>query len=567
MCSAFPLAAVFNRRGSRFFGGHYFGRDEFARRLDSKNVAMVELGFRRRRKRTRSSRTLRRAESGVLDRRDPGFYRAAFDAMPTPTAVVDPERGSLRYINPALERLIDRSAAELEGSGLEVLIGAEGMRPFVHALQAADDRDLSVTLRTEGHAVLTTARLNTLHQGGQNLRLVTFYREARESTRQSQVDAEARLETLAALAGSLAHELNNMLGVLVTNADCALYELPPDSTSHKAALAMRAAAMEGVAMTHQLLALAGRPPLARECSDVGAVLAELAPNLRKLAGPNNALELRVAPALPEIELGGGLLRQLIVQLVTNAIEAIGERAGTVKVNVESAEVAGKSLDRCHLRTDKGTCICLEVIDDGVGLSPEDIDRVFDPLFTTKAQGRGLGLATVLGMVKTHQGGMRIRSRPGVGTTFFVCFRAAPRVAATRPSVPPPQQSGTYVLLVDDEQTLMDAHRRVLNRHGYSVLTATDGRDAVSTFAVHSCDILAVVMDVTMPVMDGLTALGHMREVNTKVPILLTSGFGMTAEVDAACALPGVTFFQKPTSTRALLDALGKLRSNPAPCRS
>ena len=247
-----------------------------------------------------------------------------------------------------------------------------------------------------------------------------------------------------------------------------------------------------------------------------------------------------------------------MNLITNASEALGEDAGVIVVRTGVLDCDESYLKQTYLAEDlsPGSYIFLEVKDTGGGMDPETRERIFDPFFSTKFVGRGLGLAATLGIVRGHRGALEVDSTPRVGTTFRVLFPASDRplpALATPAPAPLPRAGDATILVVDDEALVLNVARQVLERAGYRVLTAADGREGLEMFERHAQDISLVLLDLTMPKMNGDEAVREMRLIKRDVRVLLTSGYNereATGEIEAP-HLAG--YIQKPYVAAALLS--------------
>ncbi len=383
---------------------------------------------------------------------------------------------------------------------------------------------------------------------------------AEEERRQLEagVQQAQKLESLGLLAGGVAHDFNNILTAIVGGASMAMADLPPGSNARADLEQVIAAAERAAKLTRQMLAYAGRASLAIESFDLNAVIGEMAELIAVSVPKRVRLVQDLAADLPPIRGDRTQASQVVLNLVTNAAEAIGDRDGTVRVTTGRRAAADLAHHDWRLApADAPAYVELVVADDGSGIAAGTIAQMFDPFFSTKGSGRGLGLAAVLGIVKQAGGSIAVKSAPGSGTVFRVVFPAAagtvPVEPPARPSRPVPGGSGT-VLLVDDEAVVRRATRRVLERAGYAVVEATHGGEAVDAVRRDPGGITAVVLDVTMPVMGGAEAYRRMRDLGLTAPVLVSSGYdgGDTA---ASFEGEGVDFLQKPYRPEQLLTRL------------
>jgi two-component system cell cycle sensor histidine kinase/response regulator CckA len=239
--------------------------------------------------------------------------------------------------------------------------------------------------------------------------------------------------------------------------------------------------------------------------------------------------MQLAPHLPSLNADVTQLRQVIMNLIVNASEAVGGQNGaiTVTTSAQLYDLAGLADNLLHDPLPEGRYVCLEIADTGCGMDKETMVKMFDPFFTTKFTGRGLGLPTVLGIVRGHQGAIKAHSQIGHGATFQILLPAAERATAADFSAKPPQTvwhgEGT-ILLVDDEDGVRITGKRMLERLGFQVLTASHGREALVVFQQHPDDIRCVLLDLTMPHMDGEETLRELRKISPDVRVIMASGY-------------------------------------------
>jgi PAS domain S-box-containing protein len=371
-----------------------------------------------------------------------------------------------------------------------------------------------------------------------------------------------KLQSLGVLAGGIAHDFNNLLTGVLGNASLALAGLPEGSPARESVRLMETAAQRAAELTQQLLAYSGKGHFVKERVQLSDVVREMAHLLEVSISKRCALELRFAPELPAVEADVAQLRQVVMNLIINAAEAIGDRQGRISLSTGEVEVApGASMGPLEEELAPGPHVYLEVRDDGAGMCPAVRERIFDPFFTTKFTGRGLGLAAVLGIVRGHRGAVRVESEPGRGTSFRVLLPiAAPCVRAvdgTPPCELPTPPAGGTILVVDDDETVRRVARAVLEREGYIVLLARDGSEAVELFGREATRVRLVLLDLTMPGMDGKETFQALRALRPDVPVLLSSGYEEheTTSRFAGAGLAG--FVHKPYSRDRLLRAVAQ----------
>jgi PAS domain S-box-containing protein len=389
---------------------------------------------------------------------------------------------------------------------------------------------------------------------------VTERVEAAEQARvlQEQLVQAQKLESLGVLAGGIAHDFNNLLVGILGNASLALSDLPADSPLREPLAGIETAALRAAELTNQMLAYSGKGRFVVAPVDLSELVREMAHLLEASISKKAVLRRELAVGLPPIEGDAAQLRQLVMNLITNASDALGDAPGTITLHTRLVEepAVGDTGALAAQALAEGPCVLLEVGDTGCGMTPDTLGRIFEPFFTTKFTGRGLGLAAALGIVRGHRGAVDVQSDPGRGTRFRVLLPASldrpacAVVPSVRASDPPPAGA---VLVADDEEAMRTLSRRVLERAGFRVLCAADGRQAVETFRRHSREISAVLLDLTMPHLGGEEAFRAIRALRSDVPVVVTSGY---SESDIALRfererLDG--FLQKPFRAAQLLE--------------
>jgi PAS domain S-box-containing protein len=368
-----------------------------------------------------------------------------------------------------------------------------------------------------------------------------------------------KAESLAVLAGGIAHDFNNLLVGILGNAGLALAELSPTSPARPTIEAIETAGQRAAELARQMLAYSGRGRFVVQRIEVNTLIEEMAHLLRVSIGKGVRMNYQFERDLPPVEGDATQLRQVVMNLVVNASDAIGDAEGVISITTRVVSASRELLAGTYLSPSlrPGPYVAIDVADTGSGMDAETLSRIFDPFFTTKFTGRGLGLAAVLGIVRGHRGAIKVESEPGRGTTFRLLFPAAAgeaRLASQAAADLPWRGSGT-VLLVDDEPSVRAVTARALRSFGFEVLEAADGVEGVETFAANHTNIVCTLLDITMPRMGGEEALHAIRRVDPTARVLLMSGFSED-EAKERFAGRGVTgFVQKPYELPALRAAL------------
>ncbi|MFB3827793.1 MAG: PAS domain S-box protein [Bryobacteraceae bacterium] len=382
---------------------------------------------------------------------------------------------------------------------------------------------------------------------------ITEQRNAEEAHRNAQ-----KLESIGVLAGGIAHDFNNLLTSIMGNASLVMEEVAGEIRERTQAIINGAG--RAADLTRQLLAYAGKGRFVIRDIDLGGAVREITPLLRMTVPRNVNLDMALADSLPPVRADAGQLQQVIMNLVINGAEAIGEqRTGTVTVQTHLIEAPAPFPDGLAGQAPPGRYVVLEVRDTGSGMDEATRAKIFDPFFSTKFLGRGLGLAAVSGVVRSHKGAIAVESAPGRGSTFRVLFPAGASSAKPEPAVrpaPAAAAAGT-VLVVDDEEYVRSFIAGSLERAGYTPLLAGNGREAIGQLERHPETDL-VILDLMMPELGGADALREIRARKSGIPVLVTSGYDQS-EARRLCADYGLDdFIQKPYTAKNLTAKVGEL---------
>jgi PAS domain S-box-containing protein len=395
-------------------------------------------------------------------------------------------------------------------------------------------------------AVLSVARDITARRRAEEERLALERRR-----RQAQ-----KLKSLGLLAGGVAHDFNNLLMAVLGNVDLARGDLPPQSPAHACLNEIEKAARKAADLCRQMLAYSGRGRFSVKAVSLNDVIAGMRHMLEVSAARQTQLRFRIDAALPAIEADATQVQQVVMNLALNASEALEGKPGTVTISTGGMDVGtGELLSQWGREPcPAGRYVCVEVADSGNGIPAEMLPQICDPFFTTKTTGRGLGLAAVLGIVRGHKGFLQVVTEPGRGSVFRVLFPALqtadPR-PKTRDEVQAPGRDSGLALVIDDEEAARTIACRMLERIGYKTVAAADAREGLAIFAEQADRIAFVLLDLTMPNMDGEQALQELRRIRPGARVLLCSGYD---EVDVSrrfsdSELAG--FLQKPYRMREL----------------
>ncbi len=389
-------------------------------------------------------------------------------------------------------------------------------------------------------------------------------RERNEEERDRMAERVARaqkLQSLGVLAGGIAHDFNNILTGILGNADIALSELPHTSTVTTSVQHIKDAAVRASKLTGQMLACSGKGRFVFEEVDLNATLRDMTNLLGPVIRDGIGLTYELDEDIPAIQADATMLKQMAMGLVANASEAIGEKeegAITISTGVFEADASYLAGTYPGQGLPEGQYVFMRVQDNGSGMDEDMLGRVFEPFFTSKFAGRGLGLAAILGIVKGHAGAIRVASEEGEGSAFTVLFPLAPEreePAVDEIPVIPAEITGQTVLVIDDEESIRNVTRLMLEKSGFEVLTADDGPEGLALFREHPRDIAVTLLDLTMPGMNGDEVMKEILGMQRGARVLLTSGY-KEEDVRHRFDVDGMTgFIHKPFELTSLVDQI------------
>ncbi|HWN18270.1 MAG TPA: response regulator [Gemmatimonadales bacterium] len=488
-----------------------------------------------------------------------GQHTAAFKLQPRNAGTLDAE---LTYVV--------APAGNGESRGIRWLLRNVSEREQMARQIRALNADL------ESRVAARTADLTEAHHLAQEL--VGKEQRARRAAEFSEAQSRhvQKLESIGVLAGGIAHDFNNLLHVVLGNADIALSNLSKGSPAREPIEEVVRATLRAADLTRQLLAYSGKGAFVVRHLDLSTEVREMATLLRTGISKQATLAWELSPTLPAVSADPTQVRQIVMNLITNASDALGETGGTITLRTGVArredlddQLFGVALEgESPLDSGEGPFVYLEVGDTGGGMAPDTLSRIFDPFFSTKFTGRGLGLAAVMGIVRSHHGLIRVRTAPGEGTAFRVLFpsvagtaRAPAKATAERSDW---QGSGT-ILVVDDEEGVREVAERILQEIGFQTIAAPDGRRALEIMEELGDGVTAVLLDLSMPRMGGAETFRRLRALRPELPILMMSGY--TEQVVApqfSASGPGTTgFLQKPFLAEDLIAVLRRFAESAA----
>ncbi len=385
--------------------------------------------------------------------------------------------------------------------------------------------------------------------------------EEREDMQKQLLHAQ-KLESMGVLAGGIAHDFNNILTAIIGNADLALMKINKESPGVENLHRIEQAAARAAELAKQMLAYSGKGKFVIENISLNILLKDMLHMLEVSISKKAVLRLNLHENLPAVEADATQIRQIIMNLAINSSEAIGEKNGLISVTTGCIDCDISYLKDVWLDENLagGLYVYLEIADTGCGMDKETLSKIFDPFFTTKFTGRGLGMAAVLGIVRGHKGAIKVYSEPDKGSSFKILLPASKRpleIFNGESHHDTWKGSGT-VLLVDDEETVRDVGKEMLQELGFTTITANDGREAIEVFKANP-DIAFVILDLTMPRMDGEQCFRELHKIKPDVKVIISSGFN-EQEVTQKFVGKGLAgFIQKPYKLFTLKEVVTHLQ--------
>ncbi|MDT8397618.1 MAG: PAS domain S-box protein [Pseudomonadales bacterium] len=497
------------------------------------------------------------------------------EAAPASMAIVNND-GRIYLVNPALEKLFGYDEGELIGKNVDLLVPVASRENHAslrqefnsdpHPRAMAQSRELH-GLRKDGTEVPVEISLSPLQLGEDLLVIAAIHdlsaRKQQEQERLQQtmqLQQSQKLESLGVLAGGIAHDFNNLLTSILGHTGLALKQVAEGSPLHASLLSIERTSERAAELIMQMLAYSGKGHFVIAPVNLSQVIQEMTNLLQAAISKKAVIRYDFFAGLPTIMADVTQIRQVIMNLITNASDAIGERSGIITLRTGMLYVDHRYFLTTRLFDElpEGDYVYMEVSDTGAGMDAATQAKIFDPFFTTKFSGRGLGLAAVQGIVRGHNGLIKIYSEIGRGTTFKVLFpytNTQNPVHDQRQDDRSPWRHGGTILVVDDEESIRALLCNVLLSKGFNVLQASDGREALSLFADQAENISLILLDLTMPHLGGEETFRELRRIDDKVPVILMSGY-TEYEVTSQFAGKGIAgFVQKPFRLDKLLKTL------------
>ena len=480
--------------------------------------------------------------------------------------------GQVILCNPAAASIYHRTPEQMMGLPAAELRGGQvGDALYQEIIQTIQNgHTWEGEMRLEHHGVLhqVSRRVSPVlnEQGHIQYQIVVDRDITEERKQQEKLEHTQRLESLGILAGGIAHDFNNLLTSIMGHAALARMEASPLDKSIEHFSAIEETSQRAADLCKQMLAYSGKGKFITQTIDLSEMVREMMRLLEVSIHKSIVVRYHLYPNLPAIEVDVSQLQQIIMNLVINANEAIGDTSGSISLATGVLYADETYLNAMHLDKDNlhaGHYVYLEISDTGCGMTEETKKRLFEPFYTTKFTGRGLGMSAILGIVRGHQGSIQVYSEEGKGTTFKVLFPALQHGVPTSTPLQKSSEKTTRaergtILVVDDEESIREVACMMLEDAGYQTIQAVDGLDAVEKLQEHTPDVDAVLLDMTMPRMGGEDAFSEMRRIQQDIPVILSSGY---TEQDATQRFSGkglAGFIQKPYPPEQLIQKIAEV---------
>ncbi len=504
-------------------------------------------------------------------RKSEARYRAVVEQAGEMIFLFDVITKRVLEANDAFQQTLGYSDEDLKTLSLYDLVGADRESVDRNVARVVSEQHYSVGHRRYRHK---DGRIREVEVSASHLReidqdlLCVVARDVTEQTRAEAALLQAqKLESLGLLAGGVAHDFNNLLTAILGNLNLAQKNLPEGSPILPYLGNIERTVLRAADLTRQMLTYSGKGKFLIQAVDLRQVVEEMTHLLAVSISKKVVLHSEIPETLPALEGDPTQIQQIVMNLVINASEAIGDTEGSISIAARGV-LLDESFIASHLprqAVNPGPYVIFEVSDTGNGMNPETMSRIFDPFFTTKISGRGLGLSAMLGILRSHHAGVNFYSEIGRGTTFRIYFPAH-KTTETLPHFPKAPErrrlpTGT-VLVVDDEPTIRATAGAMFESLGFKVLEAADGIEAVECYKARGKDILLVLLDLTMPRMDGKAAFQSIYKLNPLAKVILSSGYNQNEAMPPFTEEAPIFFLKKPYQYKDLRIVLEKILLEP-----
>ncbi|MFV2081674.1 MAG: PAS domain S-box protein, partial [bacterium] len=520
----------------------------------------------------------RRKQAEEALRETSARYRAVVEDMPAMICRFDSD-GTISFVNETFSNFFNTRWEDLVGKNIHEVMGEEDAEtarsryisldqnnPIASSELKISESDWSERwlMRVDRALLDSLGNVSEYQSVFSDITDVKLHEEEAKRL-QEQIQQTQKLESLGVLAGGIAHDFNNILMGILGNVSLLQMKLDGDSPLWKNTDRIEKAAQRAADLTNQMLAYSGRGKFVIEKTDLSTIVKEMTELLSAGIPKDISIEYNFSEESSSIEADTAQIQQLVMNLITNAADAIEDGKGIIQISTGVERYTSEELASAFLQNNQkgGLYSFLEVRDNGIGMDDEIMEKIFDPFFSTKETGRGLGLAAALGIVRGHSGSIHVESKPGKGTSVrvFLPFSTdvAERVNHIEERAPDKWEFTGTALVVDDEESVLDVAKIMLELVGFAVLTAENGEKGLQIYREDPDAITVVLLDMTMPGMTGDKVLQEILKIKSDAKVILSSGY--TEQEVTANLLeehPDVLFIQKPYRPEKLMEMIGKL---------
>jgi PAS domain S-box-containing protein len=475
--------------------------------------------------------------------------------------------------NPAAEKMFGYTQHEMLGQSMALLMPPDRPDEETHILDRIKHGENiehyeTTRIRKNGEVFPVSVTISPIiDKSGTIIGASKFVRDISERKRveqekhtlEQQLLHAQKMESLGVLAGGIAHDFNNILAIIVGH--CSLAEMDAKKAIDHIPK-IEKAAQRAAGLCRQMLSYAGKEQFIQKEVNMGELVSDIVTMLKATINQNVIINENLVTDLPVVKADVNQIRQVVINLIINASEAIGNAQGEVNVALTMISVISEHQEKDHLGKSipLGCYACLEVTDNGCGMSEENKQRIFEPFYTTKFTGRGLGMSAVLGIITAHKGTLQLFSEQGEGTTFKVYLPIQADdctgvISLQQEILSEPWQGRGTVLLVEDEVAIMPIARAMLEMLGFSIIEAYNGKEALELYQKYSADITLIITDLGMPVMDGYALIRELNKLSPTLPIVVSSGFGEASVRERVTSDCIVGVVNKPYNYDQLRDLL------------
>lgn len=497
-------------------------------------------------------------------------YKEVFDNISTCMFLVDvTSDGRFKYagFNPAEEEAVGLTNAEVCGKFVEEVFAEDLAKKLNAKYRCCLEAGVPINYEDEidfpsGRRYFNSNLIPLRNASADIYRIVGACIDTTDFKRtQEQALARQKLESLGVLAGGIAHDFNNLLGSILAQAELAENVMAGGSPPGQEIHLIKDVAIRAGEMVRELMVYSGQDSASLDSVDLSALVGEMLELLKISISKNVTLTVDLPKNLPMIRANAVQIRQVAMNLITNASEALGDENGVIAVTVAKVESGQEPFTNRQPDARLGDYLRLEVSDSGCGMTEEVLNRIFDPFFTTKFVGRGLGLAAVQGIIRSHGGTINVVSSPSQGSRFQILIPCIDQTALdsseiTLPTAVPDISNATgTVLMVEDEEELRRAVSKMLGKEGFSVIEAHDGPTGVHLFLANESKIDVVLLDLTLPGMAGRDVLEKLQRIRPDVQVILTTAYSQDIALASIGQRSYSSYLRKPYRFREVLSLL------------